>query len=277
MPFLGEQELALAGMALARNWLGGNRATSEDALAEVHRLAGQQAAEWLDAPERSVGDGYRDWALTYDLPGNPVIALEEPCVNALFARLPVGFVLDAACGTGRHAAELSRRGQRVVGVDASAAMLELARQRVPNAEFRAGELTALPLETASVDAAVCALALTHLPALPPAVAELARVVRVGGKIILSDIHPLFVEFGGQAAYRGARGELAFIRNHLHSFADYLRSFREARLAVLDCHELAFGPVEIELWSRSVALRRPVVAAAVERLPAIVVWELTRPA
>jgi ubiquinone/menaquinone biosynthesis C-methylase UbiE len=277
VPFQYEQELALAGMALARNWLGGSRAATETALAEIRRLASEPASEWREVPERSVGEGYRDWAATYDLPGNPLIELEESCVHALFARLPIGVVLDAACGTGRHAAELRRLSQQVIGVDASTAMLERARQRVPDADLRMGELTALPLGRAAVDAAVCALVLTHLPVLLPVLAELGRVVRPGGTIILSDIHPLQVEFGGQASYRGTSGTLAFVRNHLHSFADYLRSFRQAQLEVIDCHELGFGPTEIELWSRQLALPRAVIEAAVNGLPAILVWELRRPA
>jgi len=72
--------------------------------------------------------------------------------------LPPGTALDAACGTGRHARYLHARGHRVIGVDASPAMLEVAREALPDADLRLGNLTALPLETASVDLAVCSLA-----------------------------------------------------------------------------------------------------------------------
>jgi len=54
----------------------------------------------------------------------------------------------------------------------------------------------LPLRDGSVDAAVCTLALTYLPRLEPALAELARVVRPGGTIITSDIHVLSLYLGG---------------------------------------------------------------------------------
>src|SRR4051812_40683993 len=70
--------------------------------------------------------------------------------------------LDAACGTGRHAAFLVEQGSDVVGIDCSAPMLAVARAKLPTTRFDIGDLEALPLEDATVDVAVCALALCHL-------------------------------------------------------------------------------------------------------------------
>src|SRR5690606_42106714 len=65
---------------------------------------------------------------------------------------------------------------------------------------------ALPiLLDASVDAAVCGLALVHLPDLRPAFAELARVVRPGGRIVVSGVHPFLVALGWQAQFTAADG------------------------------------------------------------------------
>src|SRR5262249_57010101 len=90
-----------------------------------------------------------------------VIGVEQPAVRAIIDTLHPGTALDAACGTGRHARYLHERGHRVVGIDASPAMLEVARRALPDADLRPGNLTALPLEDASVDLVVCSLALTH--------------------------------------------------------------------------------------------------------------------
>ena len=59
-------------------------------------------------------------------------------------------------------------------------MLERARAKVPGASFSLARLDALPLEEASVDLDVCALALTHEADPSPAIKELARVVWLGG-------------------------------------------------------------------------------------------------
>jgi len=101
-----------------------------------------------------------------------------------------GPVLDAACGTGRHTAYLVGAGREVMGVDASEPMLARARRRLPEADLRVGELTRLPLEAESVAGAVCALALSHLADIAPAIAELGRVLALRGRLIVSDPHPL---------------------------------------------------------------------------------------
>lgn len=79
--------------------------------------------------------------------------------------------LDAACGTGRFAEFLARRGHQVIGVDSSPGMLAHARRRVPDGEFHVAALDQLPLPDGSVDAIICALALVHVHRLQPVLAE----------------------------------------------------------------------------------------------------------
>lgn len=166
-------------------------------------------------PELPARAGYAHWAATYDGP-NPAVAQEERVVRPLLDEMPAGVALDAACGTGRHARHLAARGHAVTGVDASPEMLAVARAKVPDAGLLLGDLAALPLPAASVDFAVCSLALTHCQGLGPPIRELARVVRPGGRIVLSDIHPFVVTLGLQAVLlRDAEGRLAFVRNRVH--------------------------------------------------------------
>jgi SAM-dependent methyltransferase len=219
--------------------------------------------------------GYAAWAATYDVAANPALHLEGPFMAELFAGLEPGRALDAACGTGRQAAALAELGHDVVGVDASGAMLEKAQARVPGAEFRKGDLAALPLEDGSVDLAVCSLALTHLDDLAPAIAELARVVRSGGRVVLSDIHPYWVALGAQAAFRDGGERRGYIRNHVHWTGRYLELFRTVGLTVLGCHELPYGPEEVDLWVGRLEIDREVVIDAVVGMPAVLVWNLAR--
>jgi len=112
--------------------------------------------------------------------------LEQPVVREILDGLPRGVALDAACGTGRHSAYLASLGYTVIGVDSSAEMLERAREKVPDGEFHEADLHDLPLPDDHVDVVVCALALMHVPDIEPVLAELVRVLRPGGSLVISD-------------------------------------------------------------------------------------------
>ena len=268
-------DLALAGIALARNWLVGDRETVERIEAEVRRLACAPGNGWSEVPERTVAEGYPEWAPAYDQAANPIISLEESVVPALLAESPAGRAVDAACGTGRLSALLAELGHDVVGVDETEEMLVRARERVPGAEFRTGSLTALPLENEAADLAVCSLALTHLADIGPAVTELARVVRLGGRVVISDVHPVMVALGSQAAYRLDDETIRYVRNHVHWPGAYLAAFASAGLDVLACHDLLYRQGEVDLWVSRVALAPDVVSEALVGLPAVIVWDLAR--
>lgn len=101
-------------------------------------------------------------------------------------------VLDAACGPGLYLAELQDRGAEVVGCDASAAMVALARARVGDrAELRVHDLDE-PLRwlaDGAVDVVLCALAYHYLNDRPGFLGEARRVLAPGGRLVISTHHP----------------------------------------------------------------------------------------
>ena len=99
-------------------------------------------------------------------------------------RLPGrALVVDLACGTGDLCRELLARGYRAVGFDFSHGMLTHARTRAPLVE---ADILRLPLAERVADGATCGFALRNVVSLPALFAELARVVRPGGRIALLD-------------------------------------------------------------------------------------------
>ena len=99
---------------------------------------------------------------------------------------------DLGCGTGQVSAALAPFVERVVAVDASAAMLQAAKKRLhgfDNIDLRRGELEALPVDDERLDAATLMLVLHHVPDPARALAEVARVLKPGGRVIIADMLP----------------------------------------------------------------------------------------
>ncbi|WP_093575368.1 class I SAM-dependent methyltransferase [Amycolatopsis rubida] len=116
---------------------------------------------------------------------------DRPACLELLGDVAGQHVLDAACGPGLYAEELTARGARVTGFDLSPRMVELSRERVPAGEFRVQDL-AEPLSwlpDASVDQVLFALALEYVDDRVGALREFRRVLRPGGALVLSRQHP----------------------------------------------------------------------------------------
>lgn len=98
-------------------------------------------------------------------------------------------LLDLGCGTGNAALLAARRGARVVGVDPTQRLLEIARREAAardlDAEFLAGDAAALPLDDGDVDVVVSVFGVIFAPDAAAAAAEIARVCRPAGRIALS--------------------------------------------------------------------------------------------
>ena len=112
----------------------------------------------------------------------------EPLLDAAGAG-PGVRLLDVASGPGYGAARAAARGADVVGVDVSAEMVALAAELHPAIDFRVADAGALPFPDASFDAVVSNLLMPHVADLPAVAAELARVLRPGGRLALSTWDP----------------------------------------------------------------------------------------
>lgn len=99
-------------------------------------------------------------------------------------------VLDVGCGDGQISRALAARGSSVIGIDPTARNLEVAAERGGGPEYRLATADRLPFGDAEFDAVVACLVFEHIDDLDEAIAEVARVLRPGGRFSFFLNHPL---------------------------------------------------------------------------------------
>jgi ArsR family transcriptional regulator len=99
---------------------------------------------------------------------------------------------DLGCGTGQVSELLAPHVARVIAVDGSTDMVQAARRRLKgsvNVDVRRGDMEALPIDEGQLDVAILALVLHHVPEPARALAEVNRVLRPGGRVLIVDMLP----------------------------------------------------------------------------------------
>lgn len=162
-------------------------------------------------------------------------------------------VLDAGCGSGPLAAALLDRGALVSGFDLSPAMVALARERLgEEADLQVADLgEPLPYDDATFDVVVCSLALHYVKDWAPPLQELRRVLRPGGRLVVSVPHPavyLFnyqdrdyfalTQYSEEFEFAGQSAVLTYWHRPLHAMTD---AFTEAGFRISVVSEPPWSP------------------------------------
>jgi len=164
---------------------------------------------------------------------------------------PAWTIGDLGCGTGQVSAALAPFVAKIVGVDGSAAMLQAAKKRlqgIDNIELRRGELEALPIDDARLDAATLMLVLHHIPEPQRALADVARVLKPQGRVVIVDMLP-----HDRENYRQQMGHvwLGFGDDHVLRLL-HESGFEDARIVSLPPDAKAKGPGLFVATARRVA-------------------------
>lgn len=157
--------------------------------------------------------GYRLWAPHYAAE-TAISFLEDRLVAGLRLPLRGRRLLDVGCGPARRLGEARATGASLaVGVDLT---LEMLTQAPDRRLLAAADLRALPFAAAAFDVVWCRLVVGHVPALGQAYAELARVCRPGGTVVVTDFHPDAAAAGHRRTFRDAAGEVHELEHHVHA-------------------------------------------------------------
>ncbi|MFD1612572.1 ArsR/SmtB family transcription factor [Sphingomonas tabacisoli] len=166
----------------------------------------------------------------------------EAAMADMLADRAVGRLVDLGTGTGRMLELFGAEAVRAVGVDRSPEMLRLARAKlaeaVPAAELRQGDLTALPLTDGIADTVILHQVLHFVPQPGAALAEAARLVADGGRMLIVDFAPHERE---ELRARDAHQRLGFSDAQIEGW------LQAAGLHLDETKELEGGELTVKLW------------------------------
>jgi len=188
-------------------------------------------------------EAYRLWAPHYR-GENAVCVLEEQLVAALTPSPQGRRLLDVGCGTGLRLKNSDATFS--VGVDASPEML--AASNLVN--VAAGDIEALPFSSGLFDLTWCRLMLSYLPDLTRAYAELARMCRPGGQVMVSDFHAEATQAGHRQTFRDAGGILHEIVHFAHDAKAHTEAAAAAGLSLVFAHDGVVGPAIRSLYEKA---------------------------
>ena len=188
----------------------------------------------------STQEGYDRWSTLYDGEGNPLLPLEEPQVVRALGDVAGRSLLDIGTGTGRHALRCAAAGAQVTALDFSSGMLDKARNKpgATSVRFVEHDLTqALPFAAAQFDRALCCLVLDHIPTPATLLTEIHRVLRPGGFLVVSVMHPALLLRGVQARFtQPETGQKVHPQSYPHRSSDYVMAALQAGFRITEMSE-----------------------------------------
>jgi ubiquinone/menaquinone biosynthesis C-methylase UbiE len=217
-------------------------------------------------------EGHRNWAASYDAGPNPLLALETRLLLERLSPLRATRFLDIACGTGRWMLLAQQCGSRVFGVDFCPEML-LQASRKPGLAgcLSLADACRVPIADGAADLALCSFALGYLASLDQAIAEMARVSRRGGHVVITDPHPRALAAGWTRSFR-SDGQVYEMDHHLHPIAAWLAAAESAGLSLDWCLEASFGEPEREIFRQA---GKDSLFPELSRIPALLAMSWTK--
>ncbi|WP_172834247.1 class I SAM-dependent methyltransferase [Nitrospira japonica] len=191
---------------------------------------------------------YDRWSGVYD-DADPSTSLDEPFLLAMVTPFTGCRILDLGCGTGRYLRLVNQPGASVVGMDLSQGMLVRAMQTlVPKASIAwvQASFERFPFADGSFDRVISGLILDHVHDLRSFFHQIAAVLRPGGRLILSAVHPMMQRLTGATVRFVVQGQEYHVQGTVHEVETIAESVQEAGL---DIENLLEPEVDQELIAR----------------------------
>jgi SAM-dependent methyltransferase len=152
----------------------------------------ESAAAWIDA----IGER-GDWAREFVL---------DPALTARLADQRFLRALDVGCGEGRLCRFLKSRSIPAIGLDPTEPLIDHARRRDPDGNYRLGRAEDMPFESGSFDLVISCLSLIDIADFRAAICEMSRVLAPGGTLLVANLSPFFTPAAATGWIRDATGK-----------------------------------------------------------------------
>ena len=179
-------------------------------------------------------NNYNDWADQYDNNINPTRDLDKVVTQESLSDLNFSNVLELGCGSGKNTEWLITKADKLVGLDFSSRMLDLARKKIPskNVSFICADLNGKwPVNNNSFDLATINLTLEHIKILDHIFNSLFIKLTKGGKCFVCELHPEKQLAGSKARFQDNGTEIV-LDVFQHSELDYVQSAEKAGFRLL---------------------------------------------
>ena len=186
----------------------------------------------------SIQDSYNEWSEIYDSNENLTRDLDEKVTRETLANLRFKSILEIGCGTGKNTGFLAQLGEKVHALDFSQGMIEKAQEKVKagNVRFEIADLTQTwNCETAAYDLVICNLVLEHIQNLSHIFSEAARVLEIGGKFFVNELHP-FRQYRGTKARFEQGSSIIEVEAFVHHISDFTNAASANRLRSITFNE-----------------------------------------
>ncbi|TRO67214.1 class I SAM-dependent DNA methyltransferase [Christiangramia sabulilitoris] len=186
----------------------------------------------------SVEKAYDSWSSSYDLNENKTRDLDKSITKNVLGDLRFDSVLELGCGTGKNTEWFQTRAGRVLGIDFSREMLQLARQKFPGDKIcftRADLNHPWNWTSEKFDLLTFSLVLEHFKDLSFIFQESLAKMKAGGYLFISELHPFKQYLGSKARFETKNGSVE-LETYTHHISEYIDSASKQGLNLIRLDE-----------------------------------------